>query len=601
MNTPYNLVRVVTATTGTGTLTLGAAVSGWLTPVQAGAPDGAIISYSIHDINGGKEVGFGTLGGTGTTLTRTGVYRSTGAANVGKISLSGSAVVLFTVAAEDLTSIFASPTFTGNVVFPGDGIITSAGIVRIGYGTSSLTYGVNSGQGLQLVGGTGATASATGSRIAVGVFAANANATGLLTGKSRGSVTVPGALVSGDQLFFFNFYGDDGSVAGAFPVLSAIISAEVSGTVSTGVIPGRIMFDTMNAAGARATRWSISPEGLLAAGTTLSASFPAFKRNATAIEIRLSDDSGYAHLTALSLDVQYTGQFDGSDVKTGNGITIINVGGTPGIGQYGSGIVFTKIASGRRAGAIVPIQTTADGDQYGLSFWVHNTTTTSDAVIEGARLDHNAMFLLGPNVKDTAAFPALKRSATTIQVRLADDSAYGTFDALSILDSGAAPTGTAGSGYVRKISPQITTPDIVGTATNDNAAAGSAGEFASAGATAVSVVTATAKDIITLSLTAGDWDVEGFIKWNPAATTTSTIREVAVGALATNTLPTALDDATAWQRESGGITTGTGSILATGMCRISIAATTTIRLVGKATFATSTMTADGRIKARRRR
>ncbi|NBW16668.1 MAG: hypothetical protein EBR82_52695 [Caulobacteraceae bacterium] len=49
---------------------------------------------------------------------------------------------------------------------------------------------------------------------------------------------------------------------------------------------------------------------------------------------------------------------------------------------------------------------------------------------------------------DTSSFPALKRSSATLQVRLADDSAYSVIDALHRLQ-GTAPatsgaTGTAG-------------------------------------------------------------------------------------------------------------------------------------------------------------
>ncbi len=49
---------------------------------------------------------------------------------------------------------------------------------------------------------------------------------------------------------------------------------------------------------------------------------------------------------------------------------------------------------------------------------------------------------------DTSSFPALKRSSTSLQVRLADDSAYSVMDA-QLRAQGAAPattgaTGTAG-------------------------------------------------------------------------------------------------------------------------------------------------------------
>ena len=93
-----NLARMTTATTGTGTVTLGAAVSGFLSFAGAGIPDGAQVSYGINDGSNG-EAGRGRYTAAGTTLSRDTIYESTngGAA----ISLSGSAQVFVTGLAED--------------------------------------------------------------------------------------------------------------------------------------------------------------------------------------------------------------------------------------------------------------------------------------------------------------------------------------------------------------------------------------------------------------------------------------------------------------------------------------------------------------------
>src|SRR6202035_5752095 len=92
----YNLARMTSATTGTGTITLGSAVAGFLSFAAAGASDGDIVSYGIAD-GRNSEVGTGTYTAPGT-LTRT-VLRSTN--SNAAINLSGMAQVFITALAED--------------------------------------------------------------------------------------------------------------------------------------------------------------------------------------------------------------------------------------------------------------------------------------------------------------------------------------------------------------------------------------------------------------------------------------------------------------------------------------------------------------------
>lgn len=94
----FNLARMTTATTGTGTITLGSAVSGYLTFALAGVANGDVVSYAIKDGNN-SEIGTGTYTSSGTTLTRT-VTKSTNANAA--INLSGTAEVFITPRAEDI-------------------------------------------------------------------------------------------------------------------------------------------------------------------------------------------------------------------------------------------------------------------------------------------------------------------------------------------------------------------------------------------------------------------------------------------------------------------------------------------------------------------
>lgn len=91
-----NLARMTTATTGTGTITLGTNVTGFLTFAAAGAVDGRTYFYAIRD-GANSEVGYGVYTSAGTTFTRN-VIKSTNSDNA--ISLSGTAEIFITDIAE---------------------------------------------------------------------------------------------------------------------------------------------------------------------------------------------------------------------------------------------------------------------------------------------------------------------------------------------------------------------------------------------------------------------------------------------------------------------------------------------------------------------
>jgi len=150
---------MTTATTGTGTITLGTAESGYQTFADAGVVNSDVVRYVIED-GTAWEIGTGTYTASGTTLART-VSESSNAGS--PINLSGSAVVFVGATAEDF---FSSPAPAGWVrnpswsaceadagdnkivglyaVWPGDGVGTGGNFFAV---TISGAYTIDFGDG----------------------------------------------------------------------------------------------------------------------------------------------------------------------------------------------------------------------------------------------------------------------------------------------------------------------------------------------------------------------------------------------------------------------------------------------------------------------
>lgn len=141
------------------------------------------------------------------------------------------------------------------------------------------------------------------------------------------------------------------------------------------------------------------------------------------------------------------------------------------------------------------------------------------------------------------------------------------------------------------------TSGLVGTTTNNDANAGSVGEYAHSEVpigSPVSLTTTTGANITSLSLTAGDWEVSGNINFSAS---TATVTGTSGGITATTgTVPT--DGTEVYSGVQVTLLSETDSVTIPPK-RFSLSGTTTVYLVGKSTFSAGSVGGFGAIKARR--
>jgi hypothetical protein len=146
------------------------------------------------------------------------------------------------------------------------------------------------------------------------------------------------------------------------------------------------------------------------------------------------------------------------------------------------------------------------------------------------------------------------------------------------------------------------TNGIVGTTTNNNANAGSVGEFISSNVPVGSAITLagsfTQTNITSISLTAGDWDVWGNVIYGGASAIYTDIQGSTSLVSATISTP---PNGGSYYQLAASFTNGATLGLPVGTMRLSLAATTTVFLVANAGFTGTGAVAYGFIGARRRR
>lgn len=123
----YNRARMSVTSTGTGTLTLGSAVTGFQSFASAGVANSDVVSYVIED-GANWEVGTGTYTSSGTTLSRT-VSASSNSNTA--ISVTTNAQVYVTALAADIVNPAnlgtGVNTALGNATNASGGLVTFSG------------------------------------------------------------------------------------------------------------------------------------------------------------------------------------------------------------------------------------------------------------------------------------------------------------------------------------------------------------------------------------------------------------------------------------------------------------------------------------------
>lgn len=142
------------------------------------------------------------------------------------------------------------------------------------------------------------------------------------------------------------------------------------------------------------------------------------------------------------------------------------------------------------------------------------------------------------------------------------------------------------------------TNGIIGTTTNNNANAGSWGEYQTNQTLATAATTDVVMNATSISLGAGDWDVTGVVGSNPAGTTTTSYMLVGISTTSA-TFQVLSAGFLNYSQHPGSVAAGGKVNGVAPVTRISLASTTTVYLVAQTGFGVSTLTVNGLIRARR--
>ena len=397
-------VKETTTTTGTGTVTLAGAVTGYQSFSAVG--NGNTTYYTIAGQGTSEwEVGIGTYTSSGTTLSRTTVLASSNAGSLVNFS-AGTKDVFVTYPAEKSVNIDAST----NVDL---GANSLNNVNHLGVNTTTVpdillrAFGDNN----------------SGSRIAVRGYSSDANSSSMRVTKFRGTYAAPQAPQSGDSLGKFEIGGYGTTSSSGYPQTSLEgLATEAWGATARGtkavikVTPNttttQVTAVTINQDSTAVFANTVTANGVLLTGNTGTVTSVAATAG-TGISVTGSPITGSG-----TLNITNTAPDQTVAISSGTGISVT--------GTYPN---FTVTNTSPSSGGTVTSVATA-GTVNGLTLTGGPITTTGTVTL-GGTLDLSSPPTIGNTAPNTGKFTTLESTGTaslgttsTTYVQIVGDANY---------------------------------------------------------------------------------------------------------------------------------------------------------------------------------